>query len=191
MIRIFSPRFKASSLKTAAVILSLAVIVGLGLAGTIAWLTASSQASNTFQPTSVACSVNESSCLSTSGGLTEKKNVSVTNTGTMSAYIRVALVASWKDADGHIASPVASGDYTLSLNTTDWFKEGDYYYCKTPVGAGNDSPALINSCTVSQANGSLRFELQVIASAIQYLPDSAVEEAWTDVTVSGGQLQAK
>ena len=51
---------------------------------------------------------------------TEKKNVTVTNTGNVDAFIRAAIIVTWKDSAGNIAAtvPVEGYDYNLKLTQT-------------------------------------------------------------------------
>lgn len=47
----------------------------------------------------------------------------VKNTGNTDAFIRAQIVVTWKDANGNVSAtkPVEDTDYTMTLNTTDWF----------------------------------------------------------------------
>ena len=158
----------------------LSLIAGLALiavAGTaVAWLEAQSvPLSNTFEAAEITCTVVETFSDDV------KSDVSIRNTGTMDAYIRVALIPVWKAGD-QIAGRAAS----LSDCTMDW-SDGygsvwvlgvdGYYYCTQPVPAGECTPLLIDECTASPY-GDYLFELQISAQAIQALPPAAVTSAW-------------
>ena len=90
-------------------ILLLALVVAIlacGVGGTIAYLiTNTGSVVNTFQPAYVTSQVNEDF----NNGGTTKSNVTITNTGNVSAYIRAAIVITWQDADDNTmpAQPVA------------------------------------------------------------------------------------
>ena len=159
-----------------------ALVCALGAAGAVAFLIdTTNPVENTFDPSKVTCAVKEPGW---TDGASVKENVSVTNTSNIPAYIRVALVANYADADGNL-SPVNPA-YTLRWNETDWYLAADgYYYCKAAVAPGADTPVLIHSCSAEGVPAGYHFELQVIASAIQSAPFDAVSEAWGAANVSG------
>lgn len=156
-------------------ILLLALVVAIlacGVGGTIAYLiTNTGSVVNTFQPAYVTSQVNEDF----NNGGTTKSNVTITNTGNVSAYIRAAIVITWKDAYGKTmpAQPVAGKDYTLDLNTGtetgQWTKAGDYYYYNSVVAAKGTTNNLINSCSPIYTNytDGRKLCVEVIGSAIQ------------------------
>ena len=149
--------------------------------GSLAWLTDSDHADNSFTPASVTCTVEEYF----DGHV--KSDVTVRNTGNIGAFIRVALAAVWKNTDGTIAAvvPVQGTDYQLTWNTQNWLLGTDgYYYCKTAVAPNDETPVFIDECTVSTSLAGCRFELQIVASAIQYDPPAAVESAWPAIQVT-------
>lgn len=164
-------RKKGILLLTAAVL-----ILVCGVGGTLAYLiTQTTPVTNTFTPAHVTSQVVE-----TMNGTT-KSDVSITNTGNVSAYIRAAIVITWKDKDGYTmpAVPVLGTDYTLDINTTDWSQSGGYYYYDGIVAAGGSTANLINSCV---SNGTYtdgrKLCVEVIGSAIQAEPTTAVKDAW-------------
>ena len=153
-------------------ILLLALVVAIlacGVGGTIAYLiTNTGSVVNTFQPAHVTSSVNEPEWRD---GNTTKSNVTITNNGNVSAYIRAAIVITWKDVDDNTmpAQPVAGTDYTLSINAADWTQEDGYYYYKEAVAAGGTTSNLINSCSSIYTNytDGRKLCVEVIGSAIQ------------------------
>ena len=159
-----------------------ALVCALGAAGAVAFLIdTTNPVENAFVPSEVTCAGKEPGW---TDGDSVKENVSVTNTSNIPAYIRVALVANYADADGNL-SPVNPA-YTLRWNETDWYLAADgYYYCKAAVAPGADTPVLIHSCSAEGVPAGYHFELQVIASAIQSAPFDAVSEAWGAANVSG------
>ena len=169
-------RKKGILLLTAAVL-----ILVCGVGGTLAYLiTQTAPVTNTFTPARVTSQVNEPDW---EDGDTVKSNVSITNTGNVSAYIRAAIVITWKDAQGNTMPtvPVRDQDYTLSINTEDWTLNYDdgYYYYNDIVAAGGSTEKLINSCVsnVTYTDGR-RLCVEVIGSAIQAEPTTAVKDAW-------------
>ena len=175
--------------KPIALLVSLALVVTAVLGVTIAYLTARDDSiTNTFVPGEVSCEVTES----LDG--TEKKNVCVKNTGDADAYIRAAIVVTWQDEDGNVyAKAPTANDYTMSLNTTDWEKSGDYYYYKSAVVAGTGvTEALINSCTQESdaaVPDGYTLHVEILAQAIQSTPVGALQNtaqyAW-GYEVKGG-----
>ena len=155
--------------------------------GSLAWLTDTDNADNSFVPASVTCTVEEDFVNNV------KSNVTVRNTGNIGAFIRVALAAVWKNDDGTIAAvvPVQGTDYHLTWNTQNWLLGADgYYYCKTAVAPGEETPVFIEECTVSTSLAGCHFELQIVASAIQYDPPAAVESAWPAIQVTAAGILA-
>lgn len=172
------------------VLLALLLSVGT-IGGTAAWLvTHTDSITNTFTPSTVTSEITETVDKGT------KSNVSIKNTGDVPAYVRCTLVFSWVDENGVIAGtvPVEDTDYIIDYaDNGSWFKGTDgFWYCRTAVPEGANSPILIETCTLTDPamaktdiNGKpLSFRLQVIASAIQAEPDKAVESAWPAVKVA-------
>lgn len=167
-------RWKRSGILLAAVIVLLAGAVG----GTWAFLVAQSEpVQNNFTYAHVSCTINEEF------DGTTKSNVKIQNTGDIPAYIRARIVVTWKDANGNVSStvPVKNTDYTIAFNENekDWTQQGDYWYCKTAVDAGEETPVLITKCE-KKGNAPKDYDLsvEILADAIQSEPASAVTEAW-------------
>lgn len=154
---------------------ALAVIAMGVVGGTVAYLvTKTDPVVNTFTPGEVSCKIDE-----TFDGTT-KSNVYVTNTGNTNAYIRAAIIVTWKDAAGNIAAtvPAKGTDYTLELNETDWVEHDGYYYYKGSVAPNAQTEKLIKTCTDLRSNGDYTLCVEILADAIQSSPDSAVTQAW-------------
>lgn len=183
-----------------AVLLSLAalLIIAASIGGTLAWLTSKpSGIVNTFTPGEVPNEVVEEF----DDGVTTKSNVRVKNTGNVDAYIRVALVPIWRNADGtgagYPAAAVNPDDYGMD---SDWFKQGSYYYYSKSVAPNKVTALLLTSFTApatptNEPEGTY-YELQVLAQSIQADGTdtggiSPAELAWKDVGVQGGKLIAK
>ena len=170
----------------AAVIIAVATIAAVA---TVAYLwTKTPPVENTFDPVSVSCKVNE-----TFDGTT-KSNVTVTNTGDISAYVRATVLAMWIDGDGNIhggSTPVEGKDYTAVYGDTRWVKGTDgYYYYTSPLSASGTTAELIKSLSpVSESiPDGCTLRVQVIASAIQAEPAAAVTESWGVAVGNGGEL---
>lgn len=176
-------------------LVAILVILCCAVAGTVAYLvTSTGPVTNTFTPASVTTEVVEEF------NGTTKSNVRIKNTGNIDAYIRVAVVANWIDKDGNVyggATPVAGKDYTLTPKTGEnenWFQGSDgYYYCKTAIESGSETPVLIESCaktTGAEVPEGYDLQVTILADGIQSVPADAVQQAWPAVQVSGGQLTA-
>ena len=149
-------------------LLALALILVCTVGGTVAYLVAHTDpVTNTFTPGEVSCQVEEEF----KDNYTVKTEAVVKNTGNVPAYIRVAVVANTIDAQGNI-----TGMETLPagwLNTEDWTKSGDFYYYKGVVQPGDVTDNLLNADINLEG-----IQVTILASAIQSMPDDAVNEAW-------------
>lgn len=180
----------------------LVILVVASVGATLAYLiTATDPVENTFTPARVSCDVVE---------LFEnnvKKDVRIQNTGNTDAYIRAAIVVTWKNDDGEIyaVTPMEGKDYEIRWNllsdgsTGGWIKgaDGFYYYNQevAPVTKCNHETlscdncctgVLITSCSQSEgANAPEDYHLsvEIVASAIQSMPDYVVENEWSNTMV--------
>lgn len=162
-----------------ALLLALILLVGAAAGGTVAWLTQTTEtANNNFEYGRVSCAVSETFV---EGGST-KENVRITNTGNIPAYIRATYVVNWLDNDGNIAASVPEGySYNLTENPDGkWTKHDDgYFYYLTRVAPQESTPGSLLTCTVTRpGNPEYRLSVEILATAIQSAPASAVETAW-------------
>ena len=170
--------------RLAALLISAALIAAIAVGGTVAYLGAKTDPMvNTFTPSNVACSVEESF------DGTIKRGVNVRNTGDTDAYIRVRLVSyRVNEAGQHIGGTADIPTFTPGAN---WVEKGGYYYYTLPVKP-NEKPAadLIESITLTGSYNDPdggRQVIEVMAEAIQSGPEKAVVEAW-GVSVSQGSV---
>ena len=176
---------------TAAVLL-LTVAVGTTLAFVF---TNTDPVENTFTPSKVACAVVENgSETENTGNIVYtgdvKTNVMIKNTGDTDAYIRVAVVVSWKNKDGTKvwAHAPAATDYTVEYDLTNgWEKGADgYYYYKAAVNPKALTSVLINNATqnvtgpVGTDGTQYYLSIEIVASAIQAngMGATSAQEAW-------------
>lgn len=153
-----SPRKKSGRSRRPLLLLaSLVLLLALAVGGTEAWLNSSSgPVTNTMIPGQVPITINE-----TFNGTT-KSGVSVTNTGNIDAYIRVAIVANAVDKDGNI---IAGKAPSYTVNEEKWQKlEDGYYYYKGAVAPNGTTEALFSGL-VTVTGG----ELNILAESIQVL----------------------
>lgn len=135
---------------------------------------------NTFKPSQVSCQVIEESWVN---GSTVKEDVKILNSGDTDAYVRTAIVVNWQNEDGEILgiAPVLGDDYTIDINDQDWIQGSDgYYYHRSIIESGTNSSVLIENCTVTAeapADG-YTLSVEILASAVQSSPATAVNDAW-------------
>lgn len=120
----------------------------------------------------------------------------VGNTG-YPVYVRAAIIITWKDANDivYYKKPVEGTDYTITLNTTDWVareslvETGDeYYYLKSRVESGKDTPVLIKECTqiLTDAPSGYTLSVDIIVQTVQAVGttdednSNGVIPAWED-----------
>ena len=170
-------RHKRRSKKTGMLFLSLLLVIGMVVGGTVAWLsTKSAPITNTFLPSKVACQVQEE-FNSTTG---VKTNVNVENTGDIDAYIRVKLVSyRTNDAGQHIGGTAELPEFNLGKG---WVEHGGYYYYTKPVKPNQKPEAALTKemklkVNCDGADGGHQ-AIDVMAEAIQSTPAKAVKEAW-------------
>ncbi|MFB0920505.1 MAG: hypothetical protein QMB62_06445 [Oscillospiraceae bacterium] len=166
--------------RTATLLISLLVILGIGVSGTLAYLfVLSDLLINSLNPVQVTSIVHEDFDKNT------KNNVRIQNTGDIYAWIRVALVATWEDDDGNAVNrKVLPGDVNVVFSGSGWVTGSDgYYYCTSEIAPNGYTPTLINSVTVNNS-GAYHLNYQILCEAIQAEPAETVHEAWPAVIVN-------
>lgn len=166
------------------VALLVGVLLLAGAAGTFAWLSVTGVLVNKFGFGSVAPSVDETLKDNV------KRDVSVKNTGSAPAYLRVAVNIYWQDKDGARLwdEPVAGTDYVIdwgsvskasaSNTASSWVVASDgYYYWTSPVAPMGKTDVLIKSVTEQKADGK-NLVVDISTQAIQFTPGDAAAEAW-------------
>ena len=161
-------------------------ILVAGIAGTLAWLSATGVLVNQFGIGSVTPTVQEE----LSGNV--KSNVKAENTGTAPAYIRTAVDIYWQGGNGARLweEPQADKDYKIAWSDSlrdasgakqdsTWLKAGDgFYYWTSPVAPNTETDVLIASVTELKATEGRNLVVDVSTQAVQSVPDDAVREAW-------------
>ena len=167
---------------------ALVLIFGALVGSTVAFLfTNTGAVINTFTPSKVTVDVPEEF----DGSV--KNNVKVKNTGDIAAYVRAAVVVTWQDDDGnvHPTVPVAGTDYTVTYPAnTGWVKHTDgFYYYTSALAPNAETGVLLTDCkpVEGKAPAGYHLSVEILASAIQSEPISAVTEAWgVNPTTLGG-----
>ena len=171
--------------RTAVLLIAIILLISTAVGSTVAFLaTKTEPVENSFEYANVSCKVTQN--CDTDGSI-----VQVKNTGTISAYIRAAVVANWMDVDGNIAASVPEGySYDLTCSSGSWAqgKDGFFYYL-LPVAPGASTEGNLLTCTVTcPETPEYTLSVEVLAEAIQSTPASAVNEAWNVAVDGDGML---
>ena len=175
-----------------ATVLLLAVAVGTTLAFVF---TKTAPVENTFTPSNVACAVVENDPKTENTGNIVytgdvKTDVKIKNTGDTDAFIRVAVVVTWKNTEGNVYAlkPAEGADYTMTLDLANgWVKGADgYYYYKDAVNPNALTNVLITNATQSVTgpvgtDGTQYYlSIEIVASAIQAngMGATSAQDAW-------------
>lgn len=149
-------------------VISIVAVCGV----TISYMFAKSgRAENEFVAATVSCQVYEQF----DGEY--KNEISVKNTGNISAFIRVRLVSHWEDGDGNI---IAKNSVMPRIFPAEgWLEMGNNTYCYTvPVKAGESTPSLLAAPIQLESHDGCNQVISVFAEAIQSIPSKAVGESW-------------
>ena len=171
--------------RTAVLLIAIILLISTAVGSTVAFLaTRTEPVENSFEYADVSCKVTQN--CDTDGSI-----VQVKNTGTISAYIRAAVVANWIDVDGNIAASVPEGySYDLTCSSGSWAqgKDGFFYYL-LPVAPGALTEGSLLTCTVAcPEDPEYTLSVEVLTEAIQSTPASAVNEAWKVAVDGSGML---
>lgn len=156
-------------------LLALALVVACAIGGTIAYFTAqTTEVKNTF--TAAGAPVPE---IEENFDGTTKSNVKVKlgTDGSGSYFVRAAIVFTVQNEDGETYASVPSEgiDYEIVYGS-DWTERDDgYWYYNSLVAPGEETTALIESCT-SRCREHL--VVDIIAQTIQAEPAEAVVTEW-------------
>ena len=166
------------------------VVLVMSIPGVFAFMFGKTQTLvNTFTPANVSCEIVESF-----DGKT-KSSVQVQNTSNIAVYIRVCVVGHYVDPNG---VPVALNAPTVNFAVGEnWIKNTDgFYYYKYPIAPDDhDSEKIDDDITTNLLLGNWELPpryvtdsndeeftyypvIDIIAEAIQSVPDSAVEGNW-------------
>lgn len=115
-----------------------------------------------------------------------------------SVYVRAAIVVTWEDANGVLATPpVKDTDYEITLNKDDWFKNeiDGFYYLKKPIISGKTAVLIEELRELKDApKDGYKLHVEIISQTIQALGATddggtpAVTDAWGVSVDSSGNL---
>ena len=172
--------------RTAVLLIAIILLISTAVGSTVAFLaTKTEPVENSFEYANVSCEVTQH-CDTDGSSI-----VQVKNTGTISAYIRAAVVANWIDVDGNIAASVPEGySYDLTCSSGSWAQGTDgFFYYLMPVAPGASTEGNLLTCTVTcPETPEYTLSVEVLAEAIQSTPASAVNEAWNVAVDGDGKL---
>ena len=117
----------------------------------------------------------------------------IANKGDIPVYVRAAVVVNWvNETDGSIlsATPVEGTDYEAVYNTDNgWAKGSDgFWYYKTALDPNVAAATLMKTVTQKTQKDGYKLQVQVLSSAIQTTPASAVEQSWGVTVNNDGTL---
>ena len=150
---------------------------------------------NQFDPANVSCKVEETF----DKVKREKTSIAVKNTSNIDAYIRLKIITYWEDSKGTVVAR-ASKPINFALGA-DWIadpNELNMYYYALPVKPGESTGELLGTVdgkkekivldvvtkdVTDQASGvTITYTyyqvVEIMAEAIQSVPDKAVEDSW-------------
>lgn len=172
--------------RTAVLLIAVILLISTAVGSTVAFLaTKTEPVENSFEYANVSCEVMQDR--DTDGS----SIVKVKNTGTISAYIRAAVVANWMDVDGNIAASVPEVySYDLTCSSGSWTQDKDgFFYYLLPVAPGALTEGNHLTCTVAcPEDPEYTLSVEVLTEAIQSTPASAVNEAWNVEVDGDGKL---
>lgn len=162
----------------------------------VAFMLRRAEAQSDFTPATVTCAVHEKvngvEVTGSSASGIVKSDITVENTGTTAAFLRLRLTSCWVDAEGNITgAPSKLPEITLRQN---WLDAGNgLYYYVLPVEPGQSTTVLsdpmVLGTSISPTGAAVYQQVTVLAEAVQALPEKAAQEAW-GVTVESGRITA-
>lgn len=179
------------TLRLALIAVSLLVMLAFGIQSTLAYLTDRTAAvENTFISGRVTTEVVES-LTEEDSEITVKEHVQIKNTGNVPAFIRAAIVITWRDASGNLSGerPVSGTDYEMSLGSSEWEGRDGFWYYRAPVAPGAKTEDLITSIVPKADKSGYTLSVEILGSGIQSMPSSAVVEAWGVSVGNDGKLE--
>lgn len=130
------------------------LLVVRGASGTVAYFTRSDTTVNVFDSGKIDAYVTENfvSPENWTPGTTTNTSIIATNHDDAIVAVRIKIEETWKDTNNDTLPneidniPVALVNY----NTTDWIKNGDYYYYNKPLSKNESTSSLVSSVTYNE-----------------------------------------
>ncbi len=157
--------------KILAVLASLVLLAGVAVGSTMAFLVAQTEGKeNVFTQAKTTAVIDEV----IEDGV--KKDVKVTNTGDITAYIRATVIISWVDPDDssmvYAGMPAEGTDYEMTIPVdSQWVKGNDgFWYYTQPIAAGDFTGVLLTDCkpleTANIPDGA-SLSVEILAQSVQ------------------------
>jgi len=193
--------------KNLIIIASATLLCLIAVGATLAFVfTQTDPVENVFTPSEVSCAVVEGEKDPVFGSVVNMENiktdVKIKNTGDTDAYIRVAILVNWATDDGTrvwAQKPQRNIDYTMEPTelANGWFDGNDgFYYYQNAIAPGELTGILVkeaklkDGANIPQGTDGTRYYLsiEIVASAIQSKPASAVTDQWHVTVGSDGTI---
>ena len=131
---------------------AIAIMLIVGIGGTFAYYQSTIPFENEFKTGKYGAEVTENfvSPADWVPGDTTNKDVIVKNTGSICENVRVTYQEEWKDSNGNTVPLERNGVRAAIINfdnTTDWVKDGKYYYYQADLMPGEETNSFISSVT--------------------------------------------
>ena len=151
-------------------LVSLVMLLTITVGGTLAYITTSDDpVKNIFTTSQVPISVLEDPFDGT-----VKNNVKIQNDGNTDAYIRAAVVVTWKDSSGNVYAikPEVGVDYQVTFpGDTGWvYREADgFYYYTASIAPNNQTGVLLTNCKPLKSAPADGYTLcvEIVAESVQ------------------------
>lgn len=156
--------------RSLALVASLVLMLSTGLGTTLAYIFMSTDdVTNTFTPAKVPPTIVEEF------NGTVKSKVQIKNDGNVSAFIRVAVIATWKDGQGNIAptAPIKGTHFDWETGSSKWFQKtpsDGYYYYTDAVAAEAITENLFTNCQLMEGvtpPEGYSLSIEILAQTIQ------------------------
>ena len=194
----------SKKMKMLAGLLLVVALASIAIGMVYAYLSAPGKgpAENTMEPApNPTISIQETFTTNTDNNLVkEDVYVNVGNPG-YAVYVRALIVVSWKDKDGNAYwEGPDEGDYHMTLDLSQWFKEGEFYYLRPQMVQGMagypNTPILITECyqVGEPPVPGYTLHVEIFAQTIQAVGTTdgdekpAVTDAWGIHVNSNGDL---
>ena len=141
-----------------ALILSLVLILGGAIGGTMAYFTDNTASNSEFSVGQVSCTVLQSG-----------DTYTITNNGTVPACIRATVVVNWADENGTVHWTKPSANISFDANT--WTAHNGYYYCNSVVAANTSVTGPVVTILETAPDG-YSAKIQVLVEAVQENSDA-------------------
>lgn len=183
----------SSSLRLTGLLAGMVLVASIA-GGTLAWFSQTDGVANLFSSGSVKPQINETF----ETDYTVKKDVSIQNTGTLSAYLRASVSVYWEDGSGNQLwdAPAAvgesgAGDYSIAWGEIGpdpqtnacWLEGNDgFYYWSQPVDKDCATGILIEKAMQKESPLEKKLVVDIASQALQAegTAENAFNSVWSE-----------